>query len=75
MIKPICGHLKQARGTVPTRFGEVFTEWKKDDDMFFITVDAPDNITKRLFLPNGEEITSSEKHIEYKCKISDKTEI
>lgn len=75
VIKPICGHLKQARGTVPTRFGEVFTEWKKDDDMFFITVDAPDNITKRLFLPNGEEITSSEKHIEYKCKISDKTEI
>ncbi len=55
LIKPVTWHLTYAKGTVPTRFGVVGVSWKIENGVFAVEVTAPDNVSKRLVLPNGKE--------------------
>ncbi len=54
VINPYTAGLSYAKGTVPTRFGNVYVSWEDGDDGFKIQISSPANTTKKLVLPNGE---------------------
>lgn len=64
VIKPVIANLSYAKGTVPTRFGNVDVSWKNDENGFKIEVKSPDTVLKKLVLPNGEIKTFKETHFE-----------
>lgn len=53
LIRPVTAGLDWAQGTVPTRFGPVFVEWKKKEGGLSANVKAPEGVLKQLCLPNG----------------------
>lgn len=59
--------LEWAKGNVPTRFGNVFVEWKQNAKGFSITVTSPEGIVKKLSLPDGRqlEFTDGKKTVSY----------
>lgn len=61
LIAPKPGHLSFAKGIVPTRFGQVSVDWKMEKETFEIEVRGPENVLKRVVLPEGLEISSYEK--------------
>ena len=54
IIKPETVGLTFAKGTVPTRFGLVNISWTNDENGFKIEVRAPQNVRKKVILPDGE---------------------
>jgi len=68
-IVPKIGALKFAKGTVPTRFGNIMVEWKRKGNDFEIEVNAPETGVKRMILPNGREIVFSEGHYKVCCTL------
>jgi len=55
IIEPHTAHLTHAGGTVPTRFGTVSVSWKNENGKFDISICSPDNVKKKLILPNGKK--------------------
>ena len=49
-IEPVTGSLTFAKGSVPTRFGEVFVSWKKESEGFRISIRGKGGVKKRLIL-------------------------
>lgn len=47
-------NLTYAKGTVPTRFGNVEVSWTRDGGKSNINVKAPQGVEKKLILPSGE---------------------
>lgn len=68
-ISPFIGNLSFARGTVMTRHGAVCVDWKINENRFKISINAPDKITKKLLLPNGEERIFTDKSAAFECEI------
>ena len=62
VIAPTVANLSYAKGTVPTRFGNVKIHWE-NNDAFHIRVTAPEGIIKRVILPDGEEKIFTESEI------------
>lgn len=64
VINPYTTGLSYAKGSVPTRFGDVHVSWENSDDGFKIQISSPASITKKLVLPNGEvRVFNDEKFI------------
>ena len=61
LIEPQPGKLKFARGIVPTRFGKVEVSWKMEKESFELEVSGPENVLKKVALPQGMQILSYEK--------------
>ena len=55
VIQPNIGTLNYARGTVPTRFGNVEVDWKISGGEFEIKVKSEDGIKKTIIMPGGSE--------------------
>ena len=55
IIAPLTLNLEYAKGSVPTRFGLVSVSWVNGEDGFFIEIDAPCGVEKRVALPCGDE--------------------
>lgn len=65
IIEPyLLKELSYAKGTVPTRHGQVVVEWKKNGNEYYIFVKAPEYIEKIIKLPTGNEIIFQEKEKE-----------
>lgn len=63
VIKPEIFGLSYAKGCVPTRFGNVFVEWKNTKDGFSLKVNSPKGIAKKLILPSGTTVLSCDGEI------------
>ncbi|WP_099467649.1 family 78 glycoside hydrolase catalytic domain [Konateibacter massiliensis] len=53
----IGGDLTWAKGRVMTPYGKITSEWKRENDKFFIQVEVPMGTTCELTLPKSEIIT------------------
>ncbi len=69
-ISPSFGTLDSARGSLPTRHGNIFVEWHKinDDNAYHVCVKSPDNITKIIRDINGNSISVTDSVITYITK-------
>lgn len=54
-IQPFTDELSYARGSVSTRFGEVFVSWKKENGGFRISIRSQGGVKKRLCLFGNKE--------------------
>lgn len=65
IISPHTLGLEYAKGTVPTRHGTVGIYWKTENGKFDIQISSPDNVKKRLIMPDKTEYEFFEgtKHI------------
>lgn len=54
VIKPHIAGLSFAKGDVPTRFGTVSVSWTNDANGFKIEINAPQNVCKKVIMPDGE---------------------
>lgn len=68
-ISPNILDLTYAKGTVPTRFGIIDISWQVTDNIFTLSVKSPENVTKKIILPNGEEKITTESKFVFECKI------
>ena len=68
-IAPTTLDLTYAKGAVPTRFGIVDISWTITDNIFTLSVKSPENIAKKIILPNGEVKNTTESDFEIKCDI------
>ena len=68
-IAPTTLDLTYAKGAVPTRFGIVDISWTITDNIFTLSVKSPENIAKKIILPNGEVKNTTEADFEIKCDI------
>lgn len=64
IISPSTAGLTFAKGTVPTRFGNVAVNWTNTDNNFNIKITAPEGVTKRVILPDGSEKSFTASQIE-----------
>ncbi len=67
-IQPITGSLTYAKGIVPTRLGEVFVSWKKENGGFRISVRAPKGVRKHLRLFGQKEYVFEDEESEFFVK-------
>ena len=69
-VKPYIVGRDYAKGTVSTIGGNVSVSWKKDGDVFVLTVESDKkDLEKHIYMPNGDTYTTTEKAVTYKCKI------
>lgn len=61
--------LSWARGEVPTVFGTVSVDWKKEKDEFTLSIKADFDGDKRICLPDGHEWVTKEREVCVSCKL------
>jgi len=54
-IKPHTGDLRWAQGVVPTKYGDITTNWSAGDDVFRMHVDTPRGTTGTIAVPATDE--------------------
>lgn len=53
-IKPLCGNLAFAQGSLATSYGKINVKWQKCKEAFSIEIDLPENTEGEIILPNGK---------------------
>lgn len=70
-IKPDVKNLPidSAKGTVPTPFGNVSVEWRKNEKSFALKVCVPEGVTADVILPDGTAVNDVNGAAEFGCEI------
>jgi len=53
VISPVPGKLTYAKGTVPTRFGDLYVSWTYESGIFNIEVSGAQGVVKKVHTPDG----------------------
>jgi len=53
-VKPLCGDLSFAEGSLVSPYGKIGIKWQKCKDLFTIEVDLPEDTETEIIMPNGE---------------------
>lgn len=68
-IKPYINEFKHAKGTISFNKGNVFVEWKKDNNVFNLTVQAPKEYIKKITMPDGSFYEKTESDFCLECTL------
>ena len=64
-VAPTFYHLTHASGTLPTMDGGVHLTFRKEGDVYRVTVDSPTRIEKRIRMKDGSTYVTTDAHVEY----------
>lgn len=68
-IAPYIRGLSHAEGTVATCKGDIHVKWTVKDGIFSLTADGPAYVPKRIVLPNGDILRTTEPHFCTSCPV------